>query len=65
MKVRKGTILINKYDPYYIEISITYHLLAEFSANLSQANQPTDTYSKFKISAAMRHHEKKNDKINK
>ena len=37
VKVRKGNRLRNKYDPYYIELSNTYYLLAKLSANPSQA----------------------------
>ena len=65
VKVRKGTRLTIKYNPYYIELSNTYYLLAEFSDDPSQADQRTDTYSQFRISAAMRRLENKNDKINK
>ena len=65
MKVRKVTILKNKSDPSYIELSNAYSLLAELSANPSQVDHPTDTDSQFKISTAMRRHENKNDKINK
>ena len=63
MKLLKGNKLTNKPDPYYIELSSAYSLLAEFSANPSQTDQPTYIDSQFEISAAMRHHEKKNDKI--
>ena len=65
MKVHKGTRLTNKYDPYYIALGNTYSLPEDFSANLSQTNQPTNIDSQFKISAAVRRHKKKNDKINK
>ena len=65
MKVRKETILTNESDTYYIELGNAYYLLAELSANLIQADQPTDTDSQFKTSAAIKRHEKKNDKINK
>ena len=65
VKVRKGTRLTNKYDPYYIELSNAYFLLAYFSDNPSQTYQPIDTDSRFKISTAKRRHENKNDKINK
>ena len=65
MKVRKGTRLTTTYNPYYIELSNTYSLLAELSANPSQADQTTNTERKFKIIADMRRHENKNNKINK
>ena len=65
MKVRKGTSLTTKSNPYYIELSNAYSLLAEFSANPSQASQNTNIEIKFKISASIRRHEKKNNQINK
>ena len=65
MKVRKGSILTTKYNPYYIELSNTYSILAEFSSNQIQTNQTTSTERKFKISAAIRHQAKKNNQINK
>ena len=64
VKVRKGTRLTNKYDPYYIELSNAYYLLAELLANMRQSDQPPNTDSQLKTSAAMRHHKKKNNKIN-
>ena len=54
----------NKY-PYYIELSNTYSLLADFSANPSHTNQYTSTESNLKLNAAVRHQEKRNNKINK
>ena len=65
MKVRKGNILRNKYDPYYIELGNTYSLLAEFSSNPIQADKSTGTDIQFKINSTMRRHKKKNKKINK
>ena len=65
MKVRKVTLLKNKSDPSYIELSNDYSLLAELSDNPSQADQPTDTDSQFKISTSIRRHENKNEKWNK
>ena len=65
MKLRKGDILTTKYNTHYIELSNAYSLLAEFSANPSQANQTTSTERKFKISAAIRRQEKENNQINK
>ena len=65
MKVRKGTRLTTKSNPYYIELSNAYSLLEEFSANPSQLDQTTNTEIQFKMSAAMRRHENRNNKINK
>ena len=65
VNVRKGNRLINKYDPYFIELSNTYSLLADFSANPSQADKPTSTEIQFKISSAKRRHKRENDKIGK
>ena len=64
MKVRKGTRLTTKYNPYHIELSNSYSLLAEFSSNPSQANQNRNTESRFKISATISHHGNKNNQIN-
>ena len=52
MKVRKGNILINKYDTCYIELSRNYSVLAEFLANPIQPDKPTSTDSQFRIRAA-------------
>ena len=65
LKVRKGTILTTKSNPYYIELSNAYSLLDEFSYNPSQADQTMNIESQFKISAAIGYHEKKRNKINK
>ena len=65
MKVRKGPILTTKYSPYYIELSNTYSLLAEFLANLIQTYQTTSTEIKFKLIAAIGLQENKNNQINK
>ena len=65
MKVRKGTRLTTKYNPYYIELSNAYSLLSKFSANPIQEDQTTKTESQFKIRAAIRRHKKKSNKINK
>ena len=67
MKVRKGPRLTNKSNknPYYIELSNTYSLLAEFSANPSQTYQTTSTESKFKLNAAIRFQDNMNNQINK
>ena len=65
MKLRKDNILRNKSDPYYIELSNTYSLLAEFLANPSQADKPTNTDSQFRIRSAKRLHKNKNNKPNK
>ena len=65
MKVRKGKILRNKYDPYYKELSNINYILEELSANPSQSEKPTGTHRQFKISSDMRQHKKKNDKRKK
>ena len=65
MKGCKGYRLINEYDPYYIELSNTYSLLAELSANPSQTDTPTSTDSKFRIRAAKQFQKNKNDKLKK
>ena len=65
MKVRKGNRLRNKSDTYYIELSNTYSLLAEFSANPSQLDKPNSTDRQFKISFAKILHKKENNKIRK
>ena len=67
MTVRKGPILKYKSNenPYYIELSNTYSLLAEFSANPSQRYQPTNKVSNFKRKEVVRSQEKMNKKINK
>ena len=67
MTVRKGPRLTHKYNknPYYIELSNTYSLLAEFSANPSQRYQPTNTDSNFKHKADVRCQEELNNQIDK
>ena len=65
MKVRRGNISRNKSYPYYIELSDTYALLADLSANLSQTYKPISTDSQFRIRAAKRPHKKENDNISK
>ena len=67
MTVRKGSRLIYKSNKtlYYLKLSNTYSLLAEFSANLSQRNQPTNTDSNFKRKAVVRCQENTNKKIYK
>ena len=65
MKVRKGYRLTTKYNPYHIELSNNYSLLEEFSNNPSQTHQTTSIERKFKLSAAIRCQEKKNNKISK
>ena len=67
MTVRKVPRLTHKSNknPYYIELSNTYSLLAEFSANPIQRYQPTSTYSNFKRKADVRRQEKMNKLIDK
>ena len=67
MTVRKGPRLKNKSNknPYYIEFSNTYFLLAEFSANPSQTDQTTSTEINFKLNAAVRCQDNMNKQINK
>ena len=65
MKLRKGSRLTTKSNPYYIKLSNTYSLPAEFSDNLSQTDQITSTESKFKLIAAVRRQEKMNNQIHK
>ena len=65
MKVLKGNRLRNKSDPYYIELSNTYSLLADFSANPSQTEKPTNKDRQLKTRGAKQLHQKENDKINK
>ena len=65
MKVLKGTRLTTKSNPYYIELSNAYSLLAEFLSNTSQADQTTNTERQSKISVSMRRHENKNNKTNR
>ena len=67
MRVRKGPRLTHKSNknPYYIELSNTYSFLAEFSANLSQRDQPTSTERNFKRKAVVRRQEKMNKQIDK
>ena len=65
MKERKGSKLIKKYDIYYIEISNTYSLLVELSANLGQPDTPTSTDSQFIIRVAKWLQKKTNDKLKK
>ena len=65
MKVRKGNRLRNKSDSYYIELSNTYSLLAEFSANPSQADKPTSTDIQLRIISAKRRHKNKKYKLDK
>ena len=64
MKVRKGPRSTTKYNPYYIELSNTYSLLAEFSYNSSQIHQTTSTERNFKLNASVRRQEKINNHIN-
>ena len=67
MTVRKGPILTHESNKnsYYIELSNTYSLLAEFSANPSQRDQPTSIDRKFKLKAVVRRQEKMNNQIDK
>ena len=59
--------LITKYNknPYYIELSNTYYLLAEFSANPSHTDQTTSTEINFKLNVAVRSQDNMNNRINK
>ena len=65
MTVCKGPILTYKSNknPYYIELSNTNSLLAEFSTNLSITDQHISTDRKFKRKAGMRRQEKMNKQI--
>ena len=67
MTVRKGPRLTYKSNknPYYIELSNNYSLLAEFSANPSQKYQPTRIDSNLKRKAVVRCQEKTNKQIDK
>ena len=65
MKVRKGPRLTTKYNPYYIELSNTYSLLAELLDNPSQTDHTTSTEINFKRNAAVRCQDKINNQINK
>ena len=67
MTVRKGPRLTYKYNknPYYIELSNTYSILAEFLDNPSKTDQPISTDRNFKLKAAIRRQEKTNKQIEK
>ena len=65
MKLRKGIRLINKYDPYYIELRYTYSILAEFSVNPSQPDTPTRSDSQFIIRSAKLPQKETNEKLKK
>ena len=67
MTVRKGPRLTHKSNknPYYIELINTYSLLADFSANPSQREQPTSTDRNFKRKADISRQEKMNNNIDK
>lgn len=55
MKVKRGSKITKKADPYYIELSNAYSQLADFSADPSTQNDPLgEAISQFKIKAAKR-----------
>ena len=65
--VRKGPRLTYKSNknPYYIELSNTYSLLAEFSSDPSKIYQPIITDRNFKRKADVRRQQKMNIQIDK
>ena len=67
MKVRKGPRLTNKSNknPYYIELSNKYSLLAEFLANPSQTDHKINTENNFKFNAAVRRQDNMTSHIQK